>query len=133
MNSESERTSWVKHLTKSKDLDFLIRTFGAAPSVQGIRLVEVCVLFANRRDLSLRFNLREFPNPPPKGWEKYDTVQVTLECLNLTELQAGQVIWGELSDLSILKVDDEVHVSLVGGMLLECRAQHVALTKLSVH
>src|SRR5262245_10086637 len=84
MTSGNSAARWLDLVAETPQSAHLKRVLGQTTLVDKIRVHEVTVHAIARLQVSVRFDLIEFPRTPPTEWEKFNTIQVTLDLCNPT-------------------------------------------------
>lgn len=122
--------TWVTHLGNKRPIESL---YSKSPSLSEVRLHEVR-LHQDGPRVSLRFDLNEFPDTPPRKWitGKFNRAQMTLVLVDIHDFQMNG--WGlnNIGDLTLEEHGSGVCLRFVGqSARVDCYAQFVEVEKLS--
>ncbi|QDQ28065.1 hypothetical protein FNU76_17885 [Chitinimonas arctica] len=112
--------------------DFLKGVYGAIPSFSEIVLHDI-VLSDNGPSVALRFDLANFPSNPPKKWEEFNTVQVTLDLTGLRSISISKFGLNNRCSLKLVKDEDGVSLQSFGEVELSAIGDFIAVAKISAY
>lgn len=104
--------SWIECLESRDQIDEL---FSTPPELCCVRIVEI-VLHQDGPRVSLRIDLNEFPEKPPRKWtdNKYNRVQLTLQFIEVHQLRVQGWSMDNIVDIVIERVGGKVLAELRG-------------------
>lgn len=86
------------------------------PNLNNVDIHEI-VFHRDGPKISIRMNLKEYPNIPPKKWtiQKFNTVQIILTLVDIEYVNmSGWIDTTYTADISIEKIDGVIHFDLNG-------------------
>ena len=122
--------TWTNHLGNKLPVESI---YSKAPSLDQLRLHEVR-LHQDGPRISLRLDLNEFPDKPPKKWiaGKFNQAQLTLVLIDIDSFRMDG--WGlsNIGELSLKDCDAGVHLQFNGASTqIDCTAQFLEVEKIS--
>lgn len=117
---------WTDYLISSKYIDSIYHE--NKPNLNNVDIHEI-IFHRDGPKVSIRMNLNEYPENPPKKWlfQKFNTVQLTLALIDIKEVSmSGWVDTNYIADVKIDKIDEGVCVNLTGiNLNLMVRASYI--------
>jgi hypothetical protein len=122
--------SWTELLRNAKPIEFV---YSVTPPLKGVRMYEIR-LHQDGPCISLRFDLSQFPDPPPQKWSEghFNTAQLTLVLIDVRDVQIDG--WGldNIGDIDLKEANAGVQFSFTSSSSrVLCHAQFVDIEKLS--
>lgn len=107
--------------------------YSQAPSLDRVRLHEVR-LHQDGPRISLRLDLNEFPDNPPRKWivGNFNRAQLVLVLIDIVGVQLSGWSLNNIGELAIEGCDTGINVKFTGQPLqLECTARFLEVEKIS--
>lgn len=130
---------WTNHLVSTQYIDSIYHS--NKPSLNKVDIHEIN-FHRDGPKISIRINLNDYPENPPKKWvtQKFNTVQLTLSLIGIEDVKlSGWIDTNYIADIKIEKIDGKIHMNLNSDNLkLIARASFIdiesilAYTKVSV-
>ena len=122
--------NWIDHLNNKLPIKSI---YSLAPSLVNVRLHEVR-LHQDGPRVSLRLDLNEFPDNPPRKWVagKFNRAQLTLVLIGIDDFQMTGWNLNNIGELMIDGCSVGIHLKFSGPCLgINCTAQFVEVEKIS--
>jgi|688.fasta_scaffold288525_2 hypothetical protein len=124
------KMTWIDYLGNKLAVDSV---YSAAPSLVDVRLHEVR-LHQDGPRVSLRLDLNDFPDNPPRKWVvgKFNRTQLTLVLIDISDFQMTGWSLNNIGDLTFDKCNVGIRVKFAGPSLrIECTARFIEVEKIS--
>jgi hypothetical protein len=124
--------NWTDCIGNKKPIENL---YSVPPSLNGVRVLEVS-LHQDGPFVSIRINLNEFPDAPPKEWvaNGFNRVQITLMFIEVEDLKIRGWSSNNIVDVVIERRSDRVSVIMRGqGTEIEGVFSFVEVEKVSAY
>lgn len=122
--------SWTQHLGNKLPIEAV---YSQTPSLRNVRLHEIR-LHQDGPQVSLRLDLNEFPDKPPRRWtaEGFNRAQLTLVLIDVSKFEMEGWNRDNIGDLAIEERDGNVCLELVSeSVRIVCCAKFLEVEKLS--
>ncbi len=122
--------TWTNHLGNKLPVESL---YSEPPLLDQLRLHEVR-LHQDGPRISLRLDLNEFPDRPPKKWVagKFNRIQLTLVLVDIDSFRMDGWDLNNIGDLSLKDCDAGVCLQFDGPTLqIDCTARFLEVEKIS--
>jgi len=107
--------------------------YAVAPSLTDVRLHEVR-LHQDGPRVSLRIDLNDFPDNPPRKWAigKFNRAQLTLVLIDIIDFQMTGWSLNNIGTFVLSSVSGGIHVKFIGhSLLIDCMARFIEAEKIS--
>ena len=93
---------WIEHVLNPKTITSIYST--ESPSLSQVQLHDLSIVCGADLQCKLRFDLKDFPTDAPVKWlnQRYNTVQLTLNCIQSEIVQCSIPSGSGIGDLSIV-------------------------------
>lgn len=124
-------TMWIELLENDKAIKHI---FKKSPQLTGVKLYEINVREVEPQ-LILRLDLNEYPESPPKKWEriKANTVQIKLGLSEVSDLVMANWSVDNIVDIKFTPSGSGFLLQIDGSCNFSCKAQHITLNDISAY
>lgn len=122
---------WTELLLKKEPLNVF---FEKAPALNDVRILEV-IINEDEPCLTIRLDLNEFPENPPSKWDAgYNTVQIILEFIDISDLTLKGWSTNNFVTFKLEKSNEKILVEIYGDSTnIKFLSSFINLQKLSAY